>query len=119
MAAGMPVEMLFDYVGVRLDAAKAAGKDIRINFVFTDTRDTLALSLKNSVVNYRKALPAKADAVVTIERGDLHAVLIGRSKLENLVQNGRAKVEGDAGKLAEILAATTTPEFWFNIVTPN
>ncbi|UQZ90196.1 hypothetical protein C4J81_13695 [Deltaproteobacteria bacterium Smac51] len=117
--AAMPLEMLLDYLSVLLDNAKAGGKDIGINFKFSDSGDELALTLKNSVLNYRKTLPDKADAAITISRDDLRTVLTGQAKLDELVEKGQAKVDGDAGKLAEIMNATTIPDFWFNIVTPN
>lgn len=117
--AAMPVEMLLDYLSVRIDPKKAAGKDISINFKFPGNGDTLALSLHNSVLNYRKKLPEKADATLTLERKDLQAVLTGRAKLDDLVKDGKAKADGNAAKLAEIEAVTAKPEFWFNIVTPN
>ncbi len=117
--AAMPVEMLLDFLAVRIDAQKAAGKDIHVNFKFQDGQETLALSLKNSVLNYRKKLPAEADATITIDRKALCAVLTGQAKLDELTKGGQVKVDGDAAKLDEIMAATTAPDFWFNIVTPN
>ena len=103
---------------MRIDPQKAAGKTVSINFTFTDSNDTLALSLQNSVLNYRKNLPEKADAALTLERKDLQAVLTGRAKLDDLVKNGKAAVQGNPAKLAELEAVTTSPEFWFNIITP-
>lgn len=117
--AAMPVEMLLDFLAVRVDPKKAEGKTIRINFNFPDSKDTLALSLNNTVLNHRKKLPSGIDATIAIDRKSLRSVLTGQAKLDDLVKGGKAKVEGDAGKLDEIIAVTTAPEFWFNLVTPN
>ncbi len=119
MVKNMPVEMLFDYLAVLLDSAKARDKDISVAFKFSDSRDALVLTLKNSVLNYRKVLPGKADATITIKRDDLRAVLLRQITLEDLVKNGQATIEGSASKLAELLDSTTVPDHWFNIVTPN
>ena len=116
--AAMPVEMILDYLAVRLNSEKAAGKDITVNFKMADN-DALSLSLKNSVLNYRRVLPEKAAATFNISRDDLHSVFIGQAKLDDLIKQGKAKVDGDPGKLAEMLAAVDEFEFWFNIVTPN
>lgn len=116
--AAMPLEMILDYLAVRLNSEKAAGKDITLNFKMADN-DTLSLSLKNSVLNYRRVLPEKAAATFNISRDDLHSVLIGQAKLDDLIKQGKAKVDGDPAKLAEMLAAVDEFEFWFNIVTPN
>ena len=115
--AAMPVEMLLDFLAVRIDPQKAAGKTVSINFKFSDT-DTLALSLHNSVLNYRAKLPEKADATLAMDRKDLQAVLTGRARLDDLVKSGKAAVQGNPAKLAELEAVTTAPEFWFNIITP-
>ena len=116
--AAMPVEMILDYLAVRLDAQKAAGKEITVNFKLADN-DNLSLELKHSVLNYRRTLPEKADAAFTLSRDDLHSVLIGEAKLDDLIKSGKAKVEGDPAKFAEMLSAVTEFEFWFNIVTSN
>ncbi len=51
------------------------------------------LSLKNSILNYRKKFPAGADATITLERKDLCAVLTGRAKLGDLAKDGKAAIE--------------------------
>lgn len=115
----MTVEMLLDYLAIRLDSQKAAGKDIRVNFAFTDTKDALAVSVNNSVLNYRGIPAAKPDATIRLTRDDLRGVLTGQAKLDDLTANGKATVEGDAKKLSEILSLAGDFEFWFNIVTSN
>ncbi|MDU3294852.1 MAG: alkyl sulfatase dimerization domain-containing protein, partial [Pseudomonas aeruginosa] len=71
---GMSVEMLFDFMSVRLDSAKAAGKNISLNFNMSNG-DNLNLTLNDSVLNYRKTLQPEANASFYISREDLHAVL--------------------------------------------
>ncbi len=55
---GMSVEMLFDFMAVRLDSAKAAGKNISLNFNMSNG-DNLNLTLNDSVLNYRKTLQSQ------------------------------------------------------------
>lgn len=115
---GMTVEMLFDYMAVRLDSEKAAGKNISLNFNL-DRGETLNLTLNNSVLNYRQASQQKPDASFTISRADLHDVLTGQAKMADLLKTGKAKVTGDAAKLDEIFSTLDQFELWVNIVTPN
>ena len=49
----MPPDMLFDYLGVRLNGPKAAGKVIKLNVDLTDIGKTYALVVENGVLNYR------------------------------------------------------------------
>lgn len=64
---GMTVEMLFDYMAVRLDSAKAEGKDISLNFNLNNG-DNLNLTLNDSVLNYRQTLQQKADTSFYMSR---------------------------------------------------
>ena len=115
---GMTIEMLFDYMAVRLDSEKAAGKNISLNFTL-DKGDNLNLTLNDSVLNYRQTLQQKADASFSLSRTDLHDVLTGQVKMADLVKSGKAKVTGDAAKLDEIIATLDQFELWVNVVTPN
>ena len=97
---GMSVEMLFDFMAVRLDSAKAAGKNISLNFNMSNG-DNLNLTLNDSVLNYRKTLQPQADASFYISREDLHAVLTGQAKMADLVKAKKAKIIGNGAKLDE------------------
>ena len=48
----MQPEMLFDYLAVRLNGPKAAGKKIALNLTFTDLKKTYGLVVENAVLNY-------------------------------------------------------------------
>ncbi|MFC3189151.1 alkyl/aryl-sulfatase [Pseudocitrobacter faecalis] len=115
---GMTVEMLLDYLAVRLDSEKAAGKNISLNFNFSNN-DNMNLSLENSVLNYRKTLQPKVDASFYMSRSDLHDVLVGQAKMADLVKAKRVKIIGNANKLNEIISCMDKFELWTNIVTPN
>ncbi|HAB1628559.1 TPA_asm: MBL fold metallo-hydrolase [Salmonella enterica subsp. arizonae] len=115
---GMTVEMLFDYMAVRLDSSKAAGKDISLNFNLSDG-DSLNLTLENSVLNYRQSLQPKSDASFYMSRTDLHDVLTGQAKMAELVKAKKVKVIGNAVKLDEIIGCLDNFDLWVNIVTPN
>ncbi len=115
---GMTVEMLFDYMAVRLDSRKAASKNISLNFNL-DNNDDLNLTLNNSVLNYRQTLQPKADASFYMSRTDLHRILTGQAKMADLIKAKQVKVIGNATKLNDILECLDQFELWVNIVTPN
>ncbi|MBV8041056.1 alkyl sulfatase dimerization domain-containing protein [Pluralibacter sp.] len=115
---GMTVEMLFDYMAIRLNADKAAGKDISLNFNL-ENNDNLNLTLNNSVLNYRQMLQPKADASFYMNRTDLHDVLTGQAKMANLIKAKKVKIIGNSAKLDEIIACLDNFDLWVNIVTPN
>ena len=68
----MTIPLIFDFWGVRLNADKAAGKQMIINWNFTDPRETYALNLANSALTYRADWQAeKADLTLTLARAHL------------------------------------------------
>ncbi len=52
----MSVEMMLDYLAVRPDSEKAAGKKMKIGFNFTDVNELYTLILENSTLNNRIGL---------------------------------------------------------------
>jgi alkyl sulfatase BDS1-like metallo-beta-lactamase superfamily hydrolase len=115
----MNLDLLFDWVGMRLNGPKAAGKTITLNFNFTDTGDKYVLGLENSAIHYSKGKQADtADATITLKRETLNDVLLGQGTLNEKIDAGEIKVEGDKAKLDELVSTLDNFDFWFNIVTP-
>ena len=47
---GVSLDLLFDFLGVRLNAAKAEGKRIVLNWTFTDLDEKFVINLENSAL---------------------------------------------------------------------
>lgn len=114
----MSPDLLFNYLGVRLNAEKAAGKNLVLNVNFTDLNKTYALSVENAALNVDEKAAAKADANVTLTKTTLDDVQLGQVTLEAAIAKGDVKVEGRKEALGEFLAMLDAFPFWFNIVTP-
>lgn len=115
----MALDQLFDYLAVRLDGERAAGKEITINFKFTDPKVEYALKLKNGVLNYRTKLADKSDAAFTLTRADLNNIILGQSSAADLIMDGKIVSKGNGKKMTELLGLLNKFNFWFDIVTPN
>jgi alkyl sulfatase BDS1-like metallo-beta-lactamase superfamily hydrolase len=113
----MPPEMLFDYLAVRLNGPKAAGKKIGLNIDFTDLKKQYGLSVENAVLNYGKPL-GQPDAKLTMSKATLDAIQLKETTLEQAITKGDLKVEGKREAFSEFMALLDTFPFWFNIVTP-
>jgi alkyl sulfatase BDS1-like metallo-beta-lactamase superfamily hydrolase len=113
----MPPEMLFDYLAVRLNGPKAAGKKIGLNMSFTGLKKDYGLAVENAVLNYGKPL-AQPDAKVTLSKATLDAIQLKETTLEQAIAKGDVKIEGRREALGEFLGLLDTFPFWFNIVTP-
>ena len=116
----MPLDLFFDYLGVRLNGPKAAGKTMTINWNFTDIKERYVLALENATLNHTANKQATdADATVTLRRADLDEVIAGgKPKLEAKLAAGDIKVEGKPEKLGELLSLMDNFDPMFNIVTP-
>ncbi|MGA2493353.1 MAG: alkyl sulfatase dimerization domain-containing protein [Roseiarcus sp.] len=112
-------DMVLDFLGVRLNAEKAAGKTIAFNVVFTDTGEKFAVGVENSALHYSKGRIAEdADVSLTLTRPALDAVLIGATSLEKQVLAGKAKISGNPLKLAQFFSWIVNFDPNFPIVTP-
>ncbi|WP_320423924.1 alkyl/aryl-sulfatase [Roseateles agri] len=108
------LELFFDFLGVRLNAAKAEGKRLVLNWNFTDTKQQFTMNLENSALTWVEGrLAAKPDAGLTLTRDALNQFLLGRAKLPELMQQGLVKPEGDVRKFGELFAMfdNFTPDF--------
>ncbi|HEY3434073.1 MAG TPA: alkyl sulfatase C-terminal domain-containing protein, partial [Solirubrobacterales bacterium] len=115
----MSLQLLFNYMAMRLNGPDAAGKQITLNIVFTDTGEEAVLELRNGSLNHSLGrTDADADATVTLARKDLDAVIVGETDLLEEAREGRIAVEPDVGPLAELGGLLDTFNIWFNIVEP-
>ena len=110
--------MLFDYLAVRLNPEKADGKDLTLNLRFTDLEQDYALTVKNSVLNYKAEAAEEPDVSLTISKADLDDIQLGLATLEEQVANGKLKIEGRQEAFSEFLGMPDTFEFWFEMVAP-
>ena len=116
----MPLDVLIDYLAVRLNGSRADGKTAVVNIDVTDTRERYVLVLGNSVLNYHKnRQDPKADCTASLTRTDLNEIILGQAKLPRLVADGKVKIVGDPQKLRELLSLLDSFEPWFDVVTTN
>jgi alkyl sulfatase BDS1-like metallo-beta-lactamase superfamily hydrolase len=115
----MSLDLFFDYLGVRLNGPKAAGKKISINLNFTDTGEKEVLILNNAALNHSpNQQDPSADATLTLTRAALNNIILRESTLEEEIKNGKVKVDGSLDRVKELVSLLDSFEFWFNIVTP-
>ena len=116
--AAMPPEMMFDYMAVRLNGPKAAGRRLTLNIDFTDLGKQYALTVENGVLNYAPTLAKNADATLTIAKRQLDRIQLKQLTLEQAIAAGTARLDGRRAAFGEFAALLDDFPFWFNIVTP-
>ena len=115
----MTPEMVLDYMAMRLDAKKAEGQRLRINWILPDIKERFAISVQNSVLMYNaEATSPDADVTVTMPKTVLSELQLGATTLEKEISSGRIQIDGRKEALDQLLAMQVRFDPLFNIVTP-
>ena len=115
----MPPEMLFDYLAVRLNGPKAAGKKLALNLDFQDLKTGYVITVENGVMNYAHGRQnPKADATLTLTMAALNSVQLKEATLDQKIASGDIKIAGRKEALGEFMGLLDDFPFWFNVVTP-
>jgi alkyl sulfatase BDS1-like metallo-beta-lactamase superfamily hydrolase len=117
---GVSIDLAFDFLGVRLNAAKAEGKHIVINWTFTDRNETYVMNLENSALTHRAGkLDDNADAGIKLTRAALDAITLKQRSFLGSIATGDVSISGNPLKLRELfgLLDDFTPDF--EIVEPR
>ncbi|WP_421188071.1 alkyl/aryl-sulfatase [Aeromonas enteropelogenes] len=114
----MSPSMLFDYLAVRINPEKAAGKKMVVNMDFTDIGEKHTLSLENAVLNHTTRYATSPDVTATLSKQTLDDIQLGQGTLEQKIASGEIKVQGDQQTFSDFVSLLDKFNFWFNIVTP-
>jgi len=120
LVRAMPLALFFDYLAMRLDGAKAAGRRLRLNWLFSDTGERVLLNLEHSALTHRLGEhdPA-ADAAVVMDRGTLNDILLQRLSFVQALQAGRLQVDGPPAVLLDLLGMLDSFGRLFPVVGPR
>jgi alkyl sulfatase BDS1-like metallo-beta-lactamase superfamily hydrolase len=114
----MPIDLLFDFMGVHVIGEKAAGVDIRLNVTFDDTGDEWTMWIRNGVLNARPGHADGAQLTITGPKADLTALLLQPAQAGYVIAKDALKTEGDPAVLDSLASVIDTFDPYFNISTP-
>lgn len=115
----MTLEMIFDFMAVRLNHQKVDGLNLGVQVNFTDANETWALELSNAVLNNTKGRKLMApQTTLSLTRPAFFRMVAAGVPLPKLIEEGVAKLEGDPKALGAIFGNLMTFDPLFNIVTP-
>ncbi|OEF04969.1 alkyl/aryl-sulfatase [Vibrio genomosp. F10] len=121
VTSNMSSKLIFDYMGVQLNAERAEGKTLTVNYNFQDVEEKHTLYLENSVLN---AFPdwqdERADVTINLDRATLNHIMVGQTTMEQAIADNLVTFEGDQAKYFELMGLLDdlSKDFWFNIATP-
>jgi alkyl sulfatase BDS1-like metallo-beta-lactamase superfamily hydrolase len=101
----MSTELFLNFLGIRMDSSKAEGLRFTMNLVTPDNGEKFIIELENATLtNIRGFQAPSPDLTLTINRSDLEQTMAGAKTLDAQIADGTAKVEGNAGLLAQLAA---------------
>jgi alkyl sulfatase BDS1-like metallo-beta-lactamase superfamily hydrolase len=110
----MSTEQWLDFVAISMDPKKADGMKFSINLVTPDNSEQFVVEMSNATLTTIKGFQAaKPDLTVTVNRAELNRVMMGQASFDQLIQEGKAKFDGNRtgfDQLRSILVAFT-PDF--------
>ena len=116
----MSVEHIFDLLGVRLNGDKAEGRRIVVNWIFPDLARPYVLNLENCALTYLADRRSdRADATVTLDRATLNRLILRELSIPDAMQSGRARVDGDPARVAELFGLLDDFTLMFEVVEPK
>lgn len=122
--AAMPLEMLFDYLGIRLKGPEAASHPLTLGFTITGGLNgdpaQCTMRLRNGVLVYTPSpAPDTADATYTLTRTGLNSFAIAAATPDQLLNSGDLTIDtGTLDPLNTFAGLLDSFEFWFGLTTP-
>lgn len=106
----MGVDLMLEYLGIRLDSSAVEDLDGTVNLVVTDTGEEFVLTLRAGVLLYQEGVQAAdADAVWRMPKAALFALLQGSAE----TVRAQAEIQDEAGLLEAVCGHVVvfTPDF--------
>ena len=119
--AGLATDVFFDLMAIRLDAARAAGQSMVLNWHFTDRAEKLVLTLKHSTLTHRLGewSDAASTSIITT-RAMLDSIVLRKTTPPDAIASGALRIEGDPSRLAALFGMLEQPAgFMFDVLTPG
>jgi alkyl sulfatase BDS1-like metallo-beta-lactamase superfamily hydrolase len=114
-----PTERFLDAMAAALNGPDAAGKDLKINLVLTDTKESHVLWIENAVLHHVKAPPAAdANATLALTHEMFVRIVSGAAGAKDLLLSDDVKVTGSRIDLGGFFGLLDKAPGTFAIVTP-
>jgi alkyl sulfatase BDS1-like metallo-beta-lactamase superfamily hydrolase len=115
-----PVDRFFDAMAAALNGPRAEDAHLKINFVFTDLRESYVLELSNAVLHHDQAPPAAdANATLTLTKGMFLKMVTGAAGVKDMLFSPELHTQGNPLDLVRFFGLFDKPRGGFPIVAPE
>tara|TARA_B100000963_G_scaffold95398_2_gene82178 strand:- start:16409 stop:18340 length:1932 start_codon:yes stop_codon:yes gene_type:complete len=120
MAAGIPIENIFQVMAVRLLPEHAADQDLRLLLHFSDLENDYLLQIKNSVLHYFVAKSGVgSDAQLSLTSAHFKQMIMGQVGAAELIEQQHLTVDGDVNALLQLGSLFDQFPRRYPLVTPR
>lgn len=117
--AKLTPEAIFDYLSVSIDGNKAAGKELKLRFVFPELKKNILVYLKNGVLHQSSTKTnVEADFTLLISKDKFTELLANPERGREIILSPEVKFQGDPFKFRELASYLEPANPLWNIVTP-
>ncbi|MFZ1606876.1 MAG: alkyl sulfatase C-terminal domain-containing protein, partial [Rhodoferax sp.] len=113
-----PVERFLEAMAAGLDGPAADGKNLKVNLVLSDIKESYVLWIENAVLHYKKAAPATdANATLTLTKSIFIKMMAGTAGVKDTLLSDDLKIDGSKIDLVRFLGLIDKAPGNFAIVT--
>lgn len=118
--SAMTAQMVFDYLGIRLNGDAAQANPISLVWTVTDGADAgdYALEVRNGCLIYTLGKRLPGATTVRSPSKALAAMAFGVLDVDAAIKSGDFTIDGDAAPVTALIDMLDDFKFWFNIVQP-
>ena len=118
MLAHTPTERFLEAMEAGLDGPAAVGKDLKINLVISDSRESYVLWIENAVLHHKRAAPAAdANATLTLTKDIFIRMMAGTAGIKDTLMSDDLQVDGSKIDLVRFFSLIDKAAGTFAIVT--
>ncbi|MBI3284340.1 MAG: MBL fold metallo-hydrolase [Burkholderiales bacterium] len=118
MLAQTPIERFLEAMAAGLDGPAAEGKNLKVNLVLSDTKETFVLWIENAVLHHKRAAPAAdANATLSLTKPIFIKMMAGTAGVKDTLLSDDLKVAGSKIDLVRFFTLIDKAEAVFPIVT--
>ena len=113
-----PIERFLEAMAAGLNGPNADGKNLKVNLVLTDLKETYVLWIENAVLHFKRA-PAEPDAnaTLTLTRPIFVKMIAGTAGVKDTLMSDDLKVDGSKIDLVRFFGLIDKAPGTFAIVT--
>lgn len=120
VAQGMPLQSLFQTLGMRLNGPKAELLNLALNVELTDLNQHHLITIENAVFhNFAERSSPDADASLQLASGDFKLMMLGLVEPQALMAEGKLTIKDPGQRLQQLLDLFDAFPRRFPIMTPR